>query len=77
MKTVARNIFLFAAALSPATEALAAGGREDNSGIFVWIFLAFCALIIVAQLVPSILMLFGMAKAVGKKEDMAEETAKK
>ena len=40
--------------------------REDNSNLFVWIFLAFCALIVVAQLIPAILMLFGFAKGVKK-----------
>ncbi|MHB8909370.1 MAG: hypothetical protein ACYDAA_10890 [Syntrophales bacterium] len=40
--------------------------REDNSNLFVWIFLAFCALIVVAQLIPAILMLLGFAKGVKK-----------
>ncbi len=50
--------------------------REDNSGVFVWIFLAFCALIVVAQLVPALMMLMGVAKGV-KKETLqaAPETA--
>jgi hypothetical protein len=29
-------------------------GRQDNSGFVVWAFLAFCALIVVAQLLPAI-----------------------
>ena len=45
-------------------------GREDNSGLFVWIFLGFCALIIVAQLIPALLVLFGFAK--GVKREKAE-----
>ncbi|ABB32686.1 hypothetical protein GeomeDRAFT_1059 [Geobacter metallireducens RCH3] len=53
------------------TSALAASGaREDNSGVFVWIFLGFCALIIVAQLVPAVLTMLGMAK--GVKESFGE-----
>jgi len=35
-----------------------------NSGILVLLFVGFCALIIVAQLVPAVLMLFGMTKTV-------------
>jgi len=51
--------------LGSVTSALAASGaREDNSGVFVWIFLGFCALIIVAQLVPAILTMIGAAKGV-------------
>ena len=38
--------------------------REDNSNLFVWIFLAFCALIVVAQLIPAIMMMLGFAKGV-------------
>jgi len=40
--------------------------REDNSSLFVWIFLAFCALIIVAQLIPAAMMMLGFAKGVKK-----------
>lgn len=43
-------------------------GREtDNSGLFVWIFLGFCALIVVAQLIPAAMVLFGVVKGVKKK----------
>jgi len=40
--------------------------REDNSDLFVWIFLAFCALIVVAQLIPAMMMLLGFAKGIKK-----------
>ncbi len=40
--------------------------REDNSNLFVWIFLAFCAVIVVAQLIPAVLMMLGFAKGVKK-----------
>jgi len=40
--------------------------REDNSNWFVWIFLAFCALIVVAQLIPATMMMLGFAKGVKK-----------
>jgi len=43
-----------------------------NSGMLVLLFVGFCALIIVAQLVPAILTLFGMTKEVGVgKESLA------
>ncbi len=54
-------LVLIAATSSPA---LAAGARSDHSGLVVWMFLGFCGLIVVAQLVPAILMLIGMAKGV-------------
>ena len=42
--------------------------REDNSDLFVWIFLSFCALIVVAQLIPAAMMLVGFSKGVRKGE---------
>ncbi len=35
-----------------------------QSGILTLIFVGFCALLIIAQLVPAVLILFGMIKAV-------------
>ncbi len=47
-------------------------GREvDHSDLFVWIFLAFCALIVIAQLIPAALVLMGFAKG-AKKENLQE-----
>jgi len=40
--------------------------REESSSWFVWIFLAFCALIVVAQLIPAMMMMLGFAKGVKK-----------
>ena len=46
--------------------AFAAGGRVDESGMFVWIFLGFCALIVVAQIIPAVLLMCGLAKGIGQ-----------
>ena len=64
MKTTARTLYLTAlATAAPAATALAAtGARQDTSGLFVWAFLGFCALIVAAQVVPAILMAIGAAK---------------
>ena len=53
--------------------AFASGGRVDDSGIFVWVFLGFCALIVVAQVIPAVLLMTGMVKGVVSvvKEEMA------
>lgn len=45
----------FAASAAPLT---------NNTSLFTWIFLGFCALIVLAQAVPAILLLTGMAKGV-------------
>ena len=59
--------------IAPATAFAASGAREDSSGIFVWVFLGFCALIVVAQIVPAVLLMLGMAKGITSvvKEEMA------
>lgn len=59
--------------LAPVTAFAAAGLREDTSGIFVWVFLGFCALIVVAQVIPAVLLMTGMVKGVASvvKEELA------
>jgi hypothetical protein len=54
--------------LASASPALAASARQDSSGLVVWIFLGFCALIVVAQLVPVVLMALGLIKGVASKK---------
>ena len=50
-----------------ATPVLAADtSKTYNSGILVLLFVGFCALLIVAQLVPALLALFGMTKDAAK-----------
>jgi hypothetical protein len=42
----------------------------SNMGIGAWLFIGFCAMIFVAQLVPVLLLLFGMLKGIfGGKEE--------
>ena len=53
------------ASLAPVA-AFAAGGRVDDSGMFVWMFLGFCALIVVAQVVPAVLLMCGLVKGIGQ-----------
>jgi len=60
--------------LAPVTAFAASGLSEDNSGIFVWVFLGFCAMIVVAQVIPAVLLMTGMVKgmvAVAKHETAA------
>ncbi len=53
--------------LLPATVMAAGTARgmaEDTSGIFVWVFLGFCAMIVVAQVIPAVLLATGMVKGI-------------
>ncbi len=73
------KLSLFALAtilISPISSAFAASERTDNSGFVVWIFLGFCALIVVAQLVPAIMVMLGLVKgATEKGAEAAKEKA--
>ncbi|KIH75451.1 hypothetical protein SAMN05660860_03437 [Geoalkalibacter ferrihydriticus] len=51
----------------------AAGARQDNSGLVVWVFLGFCALIVVAQLLPALLMMLGVVKAVARDKEFTPQ----
>ena len=59
--------------LAPVTAFAASGAREDSSGVIVWVFLGFCALIVVAQIIPAVMLMFGMAKGITSvvKEELA------
>jgi hypothetical protein len=50
-----------------------------SSGILVLIFLGICALFVVSQLIPAMVMLFGMIKGLfkGKKMETVAEPEKK
>ena len=60
-KLFATLALMFAA--SPAM-ALVDTSQTYSSGILVLLFVGFCSLIIIAQIVPALLMLFGALKAV-------------
>lgn len=60
-----KRLLISLTSLLLATPAFAAStaGRSDHSGILVWAFLGFCALIVVAQLLPALLVLLGVVKS--------------
>ena len=65
MKTTLRMIaFAAAATTATAAPAFAAPAYSDNSGLLVWSFLGFCAVIVVAQVMPAAMMMVGMVKGV-------------
>ncbi len=65
MKTTLRTIASAAVAtMVTAAPAFAAPAYSDNSGLLVWSFLGFCAVIVVAQVMPAAMMMVGMVKGV-------------
>lgn len=77
MKTTTLRNTLAMLVGTASTAFAATGTREDSSGLFVWIFLGFCALIVIAQLVPAIMVLLGFAKAFGKQKEELPQTTHK
>ena len=60
--------------LVPVSAFAASGTSEDGSGLFVWIFLGFFAMIVVGQLVPAVMLITGLVKGIAaKKVTKAEE----
>lgn len=51
------------------------GASEDNSGFLVWGFLGMCGLIVALQLLPSLMVMLGFAKAVGGEKKKVETTS--
>ena len=53
--------------------------RTDSSGLLVAVFFGFCALVVIAQLIPAVLTLVGMIKGlvkVTKEKPLEVETDK-
>jgi uncharacterized membrane protein HdeD (DUF308 family) len=54
--------------IAPITAFAASVAREDDNGYFVWVFLGLLALIVVAQIIPAVLLMSGMAKGIESAE---------
>ena len=78
MKTAITTLFLVLAVINPA---FAAETVVYKSGILVSVFVGICALIVVAQLVPALMLVVGFIKGAAAsmhgKETTATETATK
>ena len=58
---------------APATAFAASAPSNEGSGIFVWIFLGFFALIVVGQLVPAVMLITGLVKGITSKTEAKSE----
>jgi hypothetical protein len=47
--------------------------KTYSSGLLIGIFLAFCALIVVAQLMPSVMLLIGFIKGLARRTETKAE----
>ena len=82
MRTLSTVCSAVALSLVTSTAALASSGATNKvfiSGPLILLFLGFCALVVVIQCIPAIIMLYGMIKGTvsAVKEEMAPAAAKK
>jgi len=59
--------------IAPATAFAASGAGDEGSGIFVWIFLGFFAVIVVGQLIPAVMLITGLVKGIAAKAETKTE----
>jgi hypothetical protein len=72
MKTNVAILMSGAMFFTPATRALAeTAARQDNSQYLVWAFLGMCALIVIVQLMPVIILAYGLVKGLFKGKEAA------
>jgi hypothetical protein len=62
MKTTRTALTAMAVSLAASPAFAVSTHTVYNSGILVLVFLGFCALVVVSQLIPSIILLSGMLK---------------
>lgn len=77
IKTLTTLCSAVALSLVTSTAALASSGATNKvfvSGPLILLFLGFCALVVVIQCIPAIIMLYGMIKGTASavKDEMAE-----
>lgn len=73
VKSILTSLSLVLMAVGPAMAADTS--KVYNSGILVLLFVGFCALLVVAQLLPAVMNLFGMTKDAAKKSASNYKTA--
>jgi len=69
MKVTRTALMTMAVTTGLATDLFAASAeRVDSSSILIWAFLGMCALIVILQLMPAMMLVFGLVKAFFSKE---------
>lgn len=73
MKRLAMTLGIIWMMLPAAPFICAAGnGREDESGLFTWMFIGLCALIVVLQIMPAVMRLLGFARETKVQETVTQ-----
>jgi hypothetical protein len=59
--------------IAPVTAFAASGASDEGSGLFVWIFLGFFAVIVVGQVIPAVMLITGLVKGILAKSETKTE----
>jgi len=74
MKTLRTTTMTVMMALATSVPAFAVDtSRTYSSGLLIGIFLAFCALLVVVQLMPSVMLLVGFIKGLARRTETEAE----
>jgi len=74
MKTLRTTTMTVMMALATSVPAFAVDtSRTYSSGVLIGIFLAFCALLVVVQLMPSVMLLIGFIKGLTRRTETKAE----
>ena len=76
MKRVRTMAMSAAATLAGSGQALAAAvdtSQTYSSGLLIGLFLAFCVILVMVQMIPSIMMLIGFIKGLTRRTDVKNE----
>jgi len=74
MKTMRTTSLTLAMALASSVPAFAVDtAKTYSSGLLIGIFLAFCALLVVVQLMPSVMLLIGFIKGLARRTEAKAE----
>ena len=71
LRTMAMSVAMVAGTSLPALAVDTS--RTYSSGLLIGIFLGFCALLVVVQLMPSIMLLIGFIKGLARRTDTKAE----
>jgi hypothetical protein len=73
MRTMAMSVAMVAGTSLPALAVDTS--RTYSSGLLIGVFLAFCALLVVVQLMPSLMLLLGFIKGLARRSETKAEAA--
>ena len=63
---------LLATLATTATAFAANGAQADEPGFLAWAFMGFCAVVLVGQAVPAVMLLIGMVKGLTARNEVKD-----